>query len=130
MIRKREALAWAAGFFDGEGSVHVAYSKRRSDDTFYYYPQVGISQSGDIGDEPLRKFYQAVGIPAKIYGPYRPAKNQKLVRWVYEASGLEKVQKIADLLWPFLGTVKRNKFSQVLAKCKTSKPRRVVISHT
>jgi hypothetical protein len=68
MIRKREALAWAAGFFDGEGSVHVAYSKRRSDDTFYYYPQVGISQSGDIGDEPLRNFIKLWGFPLRYMG--------------------------------------------------------------
>ena len=111
----KERLAWAAGFFDGEGSAHACYSYvRKSDGGTRAYPQVSISQSGDLGREPLDKFNAAVGGIGKIYGPYPPAKNQRKVRYMWEASGFEKTQAIMAMLWGHLGTEKRNKFNSVL----------------
>lgn len=107
-MRKDDAmLAWAAGFFDGEGCAHVCYMRGK-----YVYPQVSISQSGINGVEVLKKFQRAVGT-GKIYGPKPPAKNQKLVRYIYEANGFEKTRSIGKLLKPYLGLVKRNQFSRV-----------------
>lgn len=53
-------LAWAAGFFDGEGSVQLT---RRGK------PQWGIAQCDPA---PLQRFLSAVGLPDKVHGPYGP----------------------------------------------------------
>ena len=111
-IPNKEELAWAAGFFDGEGSVHVCHSGTKGR-KYLPYPQVTISQSGELGAEPLEKFNLAIGNLGKIYGPKPPGKNQKQIRWMWEASGFKKTQVIMALLWKYLGTVKRNKFQQV-----------------
>jgi len=109
----REELAWAAGFFDGEGSVHIAYSCKRKDGSFRHYPQVSLGQSGVLAPEVLNRFQRAIGMIGKLYGPFKPAKNQKQVRFLLEFSGFAKTQAIMAMLWSWLGTVKRNKFEVV-----------------
>lgn len=104
--------AWAGGFFDGEGSFHVCYY----DGNGLSYPQVSISQSGPFGHELLLKFDRAVERLGKIYGPRRPAKNQKLCRFQWEASGIKKVEKIFFLLHPFLGTIKIEQAEKIISQ--------------
>src|SRR3989304_9896911 len=123
MRTRRENLAWAAGFFDGEGSVHVCWSYRRKDGSFLAYPQVSISQSGPLGGRILRRWARAVGIPAKVYGPRSPARHQCQVRWLYEASGRDKTQRIYRALEPWLSPVKLAKFRLVL-RLSRKRPRR------
>ena len=107
----REALAWAGGFFAGEGSVHICYNGGKPKNL--PYPQVAISQSGDLGREVLDRFHIATGALGKIYGPKPPGRNQKQIRWLWEANGFEKTQAIMALLWPWLGSVKQSKFEYI-----------------
>lgn len=89
----REELAWAAGFFDGEGNIR-AYIDKRSEE---YYLQIQIGQVLDdyIFDHPycevLEKFKDAVQL-GRINGPYeyksRPRKQPVLQ---YSANGFRLV---------------------------------------
>ena len=108
MNLKREQLAWAAGFFDGEGSIHSANSKLKKT-----YPNVGITQVGAHGRELLERFQNAVGGIGKIYGPYKKtiAGNP---RYQWETWGFEKSQAVIAMLWEFLGPVKRAKAKKIL----------------
>lgn len=95
--RQRVALAWAAGFFDAEGC-------------FSSTPRVGVCASITQTDrEVLERFRRAVGI-GKIYGPYRTPHTDDYVRkphYFFRAHGNERVQAILAMLWPWLGTTKR-----------------------
>jgi hypothetical protein len=89
-----EALAWAAGFFDGEGSTCLGGGT---------YILLTLPQNHL---EPLHRFREAIGYDAPIYGPYTYSDGR---RGGYElrVAGLARVNAALDLLWPWLGTVKR-----------------------
>lgn len=83
-----------------------------------HYCQVAVSQSVEHAYSILKKFRVAVGNIGKIYGPMKPAKNQKKVRYLYEVSGYENTKQVKNLLWPWLSKTKREKFTMVLNKYK------------
>lgn len=97
----RVELAWAAGFFDGEGSTFVLGRKN--------HPKISITQAPDPpnGTPPavLHRFYRAVGEIGNIGGPYREKTGE--LKWIYTAHGHEMVQAVITLLWTWLGKVKR-----------------------
>lgn len=107
----RIELAWAAGFFDGEGStvlagansrrVHPATGRRRD----YPTPSVSISQHNT--PECLERFRAAVGGVGRIDGP-RIYRQFDSPRWTYAARTHESAQAVVAALWPFLSTPKRD----------------------
>ena len=86
-------LAWAAGFFDGEGctttvngsaSIVVVQKDRR----------------------PLDRFARALG--GNVGGPYGPyGKGCAMYRW--QATG-KRAKEVMDLLWPFLSDPKKEQY--------------------
>jgi len=114
-------LAWAAGFFDGEGYTGLSKisrkilkpsGKRYDRKSYKFYPTVNIAQ---VHREPLDRFNIAVGY-GKVYGPYGPYKTGKQPYYTYQASGYENVKTIIDLLFPYLCDVKRDQATDVLHK--------------
>lgn len=105
---KEQERAWAAGFFDGEGSVglHVNNKKKRL--------QVSISQSN--GPELLERFARVVGV-GKVRGPYGPYSPNQQPYYQYMSYGTEDTIKIFETIGGYLCTEKRNKFEN----CLTSK---------
>lgn len=86
-------LAWAAGFFDGEGCTTLA--KKNANKTV----RVIVAQK-DI--RPLQRFVAAVGDRGKIY----PPRGEHMVR--HWASNAEPVaREVLALLWPYLSEPKR-----------------------
>lgn len=93
-------VAWAAGFFDGEGSlrVHNGGNSRR--------PFLSISVS-QVDRRPLDRFAAIVG--GKVYGPYdRKAGNNANARPCYDlvANG-KRAWPILCTLWTYLSDPKR-----------------------
>jgi hypothetical protein len=108
----REELAWAAGFFDGEGSTLTIDLKRQ-------YPWIAITQGGTVDVPPavLVRFRSAVGNVGHIEGPdIYVDQPDWLPRWVFRVAGFELVQLVLGLLWHHLGEVKRNQARGVLAR--------------
>jgi hypothetical protein len=105
----RHELAWAAGFFDGEGWANaVAQTGRRA-----RQPHAQINQSDDKGvPEVLERFRRVVGV-GRIGGPER--KPNRLDRYWWIASSRPDVNRVAELLDPWLGDVKRAAFASALA---------------
>ena len=99
-------LAWAAGFFDGEGCT----TGRRS------YPRISITQAGPLAQPPevLDRFRRAVGGIGHISGPELDDSGRHKPRWVYFLHGGVQVSAVIALLWPFLGAVKRAQADRVL----------------
>lgn len=96
----RVELAWAAGFFDGEGSTFVASRG--------HYPVIGISQSDDDGvPAVLDRFRAAVGGYGHINGPFFLAYGDFKIKWIYRVHGYEMVRAVISQIWPWLGTAKQ-----------------------
>jgi hypothetical protein len=105
----RHELAWAAGFFDGEG--WAARNKTRG-------VQSRINQSDNDGvPEVLLRFQQVVG-RGRIDGPVREDGRKDLYYW--QVSSRADVSAVANLIWPWLGDVKRTEFLAALGETPTS----------
>ncbi len=106
-----EELAWAGGFFDGEGSTYL--EKHRSH-AGYYVPCLYLPQSCDVGIAPellrlrcaLANLGTISGVRARK-GNWRPYRRWRVVTVVGVRLGLH-------LLWPFIGEVKRAQAQVVL----------------
>lgn len=106
----REGLAWAAGFFDGEGAF--SYSPRGG------FAAVAIAQTSR---EPLDRFKEIVGV-GTVGGPYtRLSGYAKRPQWRYQVYGTAAAAHVGSSLWPFLGSVKR---SQVLSTLRMAERHR------
>jgi hypothetical protein len=98
----RSELAWAAGFFDGEGHSGIRT---------FPCPTVSISQT-----EPstLERFQAAVGGIGVIRGPYDKSKlrpNHSPL-WQY-TTNVRDAQAVIAMLWPFLSKPKREQACRV-----------------
>lgn len=98
-------LAWAAGFYDGEGSSSAIINQGK------LLISTSISQ---VNIEVLCKFQVTVNV-GNITGPYKGRTINSRNRWIYTAYGFEKVQYIMCLLWNDLSTVKKNQFKKTIA---------------
>jgi hypothetical protein len=92
-------IAWAAGFFDGEGSTIAYFPNKKSR---YLRVQATVPQSGH-GEVPevLHRFRGAMLGMGKIVGP-----NEDGI-YVWRTRGFEETQAAIALLWRHLGPVKR-----------------------
>ena len=96
----REELAWAAGLFDGEGTI--GYYKKAI--------HLAIGQAAAKScPEVLIRFKTAVGNLGTIGGPYGPypSKLGKRPHWTFRANNFEHVQAIVAMLWNWLSEPKR-----------------------
>jgi hypothetical protein len=107
----RYELAWAAGFFDGEGWANaVGQQGRRTKQ-----PMARINQAGPDGvPAVLIRFQAAVGGLGRIGGPYVKDGRQDLYRW--EVSSRRDVDLLHHFLVPWLGEVKLLEFSAALER--------------
>lgn len=106
-------LAWAAGFYDGEGSTCITTYLPKNQKSQANVIMVAI---GQIHREVLDRFQAAVGGLGVVNGPYLPPSRGKRDKpqYRYRASGLERVETIIRLLWPYLGSVKRDQAETAL----------------
>lgn len=90
-------IAWAAGFFDGEGSVYATGK----------YLVLAITQADR---RPLERFRAAVSL-GTVGGPYRLEKSPY---FTYRA-GVYEVQPVIEKLWPLLSEPKREQIAMARA---------------
>ena len=109
---RREELAWAAGFFDGEGSTSFARNKLKT----RKYPRLDIDQTDP---EVLERFKNAVGNIGKVVGPYPTNKKPK---WKYVVYGIAECQTVICFLWQWLSNLKKQQYIKVLKECLFPEP--------
>lgn len=104
----RHELAWAAGFFDGEGWANaIAHEGRQT-----RQPHAQINQSDDAGVPfVLERFRSAVGV-GRIGGPDR--QPSRIDRYWWIVSSRSDVVEVWRRLDPWLGVVKRDAFMSAL----------------
>ncbi len=101
----QELLAWAAGFFDGEGSTFARTDAARPG---YRQLQVTVPQAGTAVPEVLRRFQSAMLSLGRIDTPGAA----RVFMW--RARGRTDAEIVLALLWPYLGEVKRRQASAAL----------------
>jgi LAGLIDADG-like domain len=106
---ERHELAWAAGFFDGEG--WAAKNKTRG-------IQARINQSDNDGVPAVLVRFQRIVGRGRIHGPIREEGRQDLYYW--DVSSREDVDAVANAIWPWLGEVKRTEFLAALSTAPIS----------
>lgn len=108
---RSEELAWAGGFFDGEGSTYL--EKHRTHEG-YLVPRLYVPQSAEVGVAPeLTRLKAALGDLGSISG-LRPRKGNRKPYRRWRVSTPIGVQLGLHLLWPFIGSVKRTQAQTVL----------------
>ncbi len=108
--RHKVDLAWAAGFYDGEGHCHWHHKERKG----RQYGYIGISIA-QVEKQPLEKFLGIVQV-GKIYGPYGGrSKNNPTPYYVY-CTNSEKAEIVLDLLSPYLCYPKKKQAQEVFDK--------------
>ncbi len=103
-------LAWAAGFFDGEG--HTRWQKNASNRGTFC---VSVSQ---LEKEPLERFKAAVGGGGHLYGPKRNGKSRRNGQpyiYAFSVNGLVAID-IYNKLKPHLCSVKKRQGDAALEK--------------
>jgi hypothetical protein len=112
-------LAWAAGFWDGEGCAGAyRFGKGQKCLTL----ALRMAQSGS--PETLERFMAAVGGRGRLTGPYtrKPYPNRQPF-WNWGTSKREDALAVIALLRPFVCSVKRDQFDRALAAMEASQPR-------
>ena len=97
----REELAWAAGFFDGEG-----WTGLRGRALGMVLPQTD--------PRPLQRFQVAVLGLGTIDGPWQPRNPKWKPKWTWRIQRFETVQAVAAMLWAFLSEPKREQARRAL----------------
>ena len=106
--------AWAAGLFDGEGSLWLTKDERYRADWRGIAMELAQSSSGDV-PETLQRFQAIIGT-GHITGP-RSLRNPwtKLPQHRWRVGGRHKVSSVVQILWPWLSAVKRSQIRTVRA---------------
>lgn len=105
----REELAWAAGFFDGEGNTCVINYDRDGE-------RIAVQISSTYLPT-LERFLGAVH-QGRIYGPYQRGTYKP--QWHYRVNGWPRCQAVIAMLWPFLSGDKRAQAADKLSLCVRS----------
>lgn len=102
-----DAIAWAAGFYEGEGSCGCYNVKG------YESLRLVISQAEP---EPLIRFKDALGF-GKIYGPY-PYRNRPTRKpiWHYKLARAGEIMTVISALWPWLSRRRKDQFAAAMKK--------------
>jgi hypothetical protein len=113
----REELAWAAGFFDGEGTVYLHHNRTERTGS---WARLTVMQNDP---QALARFQGAVYGLGTLHGPYtrsQPGRTNNPF-WSLHAASWRDTQAIAALLWTWLSPVKRSQVRSVFARMKAER---------
>lgn len=97
-------LAWAAGFYDGEGTMGSHSPTERSKCGRKKYPRLGMSIH-QVDKRPLKRFQAAIGGLGGIGGPYHHGTSKPIHQWTTQ--NYEHAQAAIAMLWKYLSEPKR-----------------------
>ena len=116
-----ELAAWAAGFFDGEGTVGV-YG-----DAQHPYVSMSLPQAARSGvPSTLERFRVAVGAGA-VSGPRAiPSQWSKLPQYRWQVASFDEIARVIEILRPHADVVKLRKMDASLARVREARARRLI----
>lgn len=99
-------LAWAAGFFDGEGGSTAGVIRTTT------RLRLHVTQNDR---RPLNRFMKAIGGVGSIHGPI-PRYKGSSPNYKWELGHREKVYSVMKLLWPYLSEPKKEQWLRDIEK--------------
>ena len=105
-------LAWAAGFWDGEGSCSLVRSRGVP-----RWARLYISQK--YYEQPIQRFHNAVGQQGRLTQRIRPNTTNIGTVYAWTAVKQSTVIEVMKLLWPYLCDAKKEQY----LKCKNEQDR-------
>ena len=97
-------MAWAAGLFEGEGSIHWTGKREGHGNTYRLVLQMAMTDK-----EPLDRFASIIGI-GNVAGPYiRDERHSP--SWAWTISG-RRAEAVAERLIPLLGARRHEQYLQ------------------
>lgn len=113
----RETLAWAAGFFEGEGTI----SASKQTGGYGYGINVAVYQTDR---EPLEQFGRVIGFgEVGIHVASASSFSRRpLFRW--QVKSYERAQATVAMLWPWLSSRRREQATRVLLMVQGGWPAR------
>ncbi len=106
-------IAWAAGFFDGEGNIRFNKTNTVAPGASKSYGTLRL-QVAQVHKEPLDRFQRAIGGVGKVYGPYVPTGTRRKTYHYFIVSG-DKAIAAFHLLRPYLSSIKRSQGDVAIA---------------
>lgn len=110
----REELAWAAGFFDGEGTVCCS-TVGNGKGTLSLKLRIPNREFA-----PIARFWNAVGQIGSINGPYERTSPTDSPRahpiGVFQSHRFEHIQAIVAMLWKWLSEPKKRQITKEINK--------------
>lgn len=103
-------LAWAAGFYDGEGCTSVSTRKKNGLKQLFLV----VTQCGDYAPELLTRFQQAVEAGSVSRVRAKKLKESYLDQYRWQCGAYEVCQHVMTQLWPYLGTSKKQQYERCL----------------
>lgn len=103
-------LAWASGYFEGEGCFSLAKRKDRPTGR----PQAAASVR-NTDEDTLRRFHAAVGCGS--VAAYQPQVKGYKPFWQWSVRGYPCTRCVIILLYPWLGERRRAKAEEILLNC-------------
>lgn len=112
-IPDREELAWAAGFFDGEGCINVSVSNRTKV-ADYKALRITVSQ---VNRQPLDRLKKTLNM-GKVRGPSKQKKGNSKPIYCFTITNFAQCQAAIAMLWPWLSEPKRAQATEKLKEMK------------
>lgn len=114
-----ENAAWAAGFFDGEGTIRIEGDPRWPAVTMSI-PQASVSTV----PETLERFRRTVGA-GTISGPrIVPSPWSRLPRYRWQLKRFAEIERVVTLLYPYADVAKRERMVACLDHVRGTRARR------
>lgn len=114
MSSESEALAWAAGFWDGEGCVYLAMFKKQPP-----IPVFSLTQAGEEAVMLMTRFLESTDMHGTIH-PVKSPEGHK-PRWSMRIQGATRVAELLERCDPWLSETKREQALRVLNEAATSR---------
>jgi hypothetical protein len=104
-MTRNEQVAWAAGLFEGEGSLHVSTTDGRWG---HWYMQLSMTD-----EDAVRIFHEFVGV-GTVNGPYWGHNSTKSY-WTWQCGRNEDTLSLANMLYPYLCARRQEKIRECRA---------------
>ena len=120
----RENLAWLAGIFEGEGSLHWTSPQPQQASGRHPGGQSLVLSIGMTDEDVLQSFHRIAGV-GTIYGPYSPKPPSTKIKWTYRSQGAE-AYALMVAMWHWLHCRRKENATSAMRKWLGSHPKRAL----
>lgn len=104
----RRSLEWAAGLFEGEGSISIKLVSDKKGGFYGPYLEVSLTSTDE---DVILSFCRTVGL-GRVYGPYK--RSGRKPHWVWAAYQTPEIRGFLEELKPYMHSRRRARIEEAL----------------